>query len=139
MTVEGDLFLLWEDATLKKWDVNGHYPDPAIDNPDPNATNDKLKELNVDRQKYNFQGWLSQDNARRMLGAEIDFKVYYQVLDHCKVSGRASFFFPDGLYSDLAGQPNIQTRRIDKFGFTHYDSLGSEMACSFVVGLFYQF
>lgn len=128
MTVEGDLFLLWEDATIKKWDVNGVYPDPVIES-----------ELAVDRQKYNFQGWLSQDNARRMLGAEIDFKVYYQVLDHCKVSGRASFFFPDGLYSDLAGQPNIQTRRVDKFGFTHYDSLGSEMACSFVVGLFYQF
>jgi len=128
MTVEGDLYFLWEDATPKKWDPNGVYPDPVIES-----------ELAVDRQKYNFSGWLSQDNARRMLGAEIDFKIYYQILNHCKASARASFFFPDGLYSDLWGQPNIQTRRIDKFGYTHYDSLGSEMACSFVIGLFYQF
>lgn len=119
---------LWEDATLKKWDIHGKYPDPIIE-----------KEIDVARQQYNFKGWLSQDDARRMLGAEIDIKVYYQILDYCKISGRASFFFPDGLYSDLEGQPNIQTRRVDKFGYMHYDSLGTEMACSFVFGFFYQF
>lgn len=136
-----DIMWLWEAATLNKWDTNGKHPDPAIEA--------QLVRLRNTPQNNNgtltgqpptlFSGWEANEHARRMLGTEIDFKVYYKILDHCQWTTKIILFFPGGLYKDLDGQPNQITQRIDERGFTRYDSLGHKVAFAFVTGLNYGF
>jgi hypothetical protein len=131
--VTTDLMFLWEATTLKKWDKNGKHPDAGIET--------QLERL---RNTFNgsptlFSGWESDQNARHMLGTELDLKIYYKLLEHCDFTTRVTLFFPGGLYKDLDGQPNNITRRVDEQGYMRYDSLGHTFAFAFVAGLDYRF
>ncbi len=128
-----DLMFLWESATLKKWNKNGKACNPLIE--------EQLVRLRntVKGVPTLFCGWESDQNARRMLGTEFDFKVLYRLLNHCDCNFKAIIFFPGGLYKDLDGQPNIMTRRVDEKGYLRYESLGHDIAFAFVVGLNYHF
>ncbi|MFA6527405.1 MAG: hypothetical protein WCT20_03210 [Candidatus Babeliales bacterium] len=130
LSLTNDFMFFWKAAQIKKWDKNGTSSDPLANQSD---------QLPFDQQQLHFTGWESSENAHRFLGAELDIKVLYQFLDHCKFLTKVSLFFPGQLYKDLDGQPNVATRRIDALGNIHYDSLGNQPAFGFICGLDYSF
>jgi hypothetical protein len=129
-----DLMCLWEAATLKKWDKYGKHPDPAIE-----AQLVRFRNTLSNGIPTKFSGWESTEQAHRMIGTELDIRIAYQVLNHCDWNTKMVLFFPGKLYKDLDGQPNVLTRRTDKRGYLHYDSLGHQIAFAFVTGLEYRF
>jgi hypothetical protein len=137
---------LWEVAHLKKWDRYGHHPDSKVETqialerarlgfPGVPRTYEEARQ----ETKIGNSGWISDKDASRMLGVEIDMRADYVFLDHAKGFALLSLFMPGALYKDLEGQPNFCTRRVDNQGFSHYDSLGSEPAFAIVIGLNYKF
>ncbi len=134
MSVTTDLMFLWEATTLKKWDKNGKHWDSAIE-----KQLVRLRNTTANGTQTLFQGWETTENARRMLGTEVDIKILYRLLDHCNWSTTVTLFFPGGLYKDLDGQPNDITRRVDEHNYLHYDSLGHAFAFAFMTGLNYRF
>ncbi len=133
-----DVMLLGEVAPLKTWDVKGEHPDSKIEL--------QLKRLRNSPQAgagYGdptlFSGWETTKDASRFLGYELDIRAHYQLLDHCNLLARMSFFVPGNLYKDVKGQPNIITQRVDKDGFLRYDSLGNSTALAMMIGLHYTF
>lgn len=132
--VGADVMVLGEVASLNKWDVHGKHPDPAIE-----RQLERLRNTPAGGQPTLFSGWESAENASRYLGLEIDFRAHYNVLENCDLVANLSFFIPGTLYSDLKGQPNILTQRIDKDGFLRYDSLGDKTALGFMIGFHYAF
>ncbi len=132
--VGADVMVLGEVASLNKWDVHGKHPDPAIE-----LQLERLRNTPAGGQPTLFSGWESAENASRYLGLEIDFRAHYNVLENCDLVANLSFFIPGTLYSDLKGQPNILTQRIDKDGFLRYDSLGDKTALGFMIGFHYAF
>ena len=133
MSVTTDVMWLWEVGKLKRWDVNGKHPDPAIEN-----------QLTIFRNTFNgsptlFSGWEAEKWASRWLGTNIDIKIFYRLLEHCDWVTRFSLFIPGKLYKHLIGQPNQVTIRVDERGFERFESLGNSIAGSFVTGLNYKF
>jgi hypothetical protein len=128
-----DVMVLGETAELKKWNVNGTHPDPAIER--------QLERLrnSIGTTPTLFSGWESTESASKFLGVEIDTRFHYQLLEHCDAVMRFSLFIPGQLYKDLNGQPNAITQRTDKDGFLRYDSLGSSTALACTIGLNYRF
>ncbi len=58
------------------------------------------------------KGWYDLNQpASKSLGFEADLVIDYKVNDNCYTSIRMGAFFPGQLYTDLAGQPNINTNR----------------------------
>lgn len=146
-----NVIFFWEDATLYKWDKNGHHPDPQIE---AQIAYDRARlgfrcvkqSFNANdyyespqKQEPTNKGWLSNDAASRFLGAEIDFRGDLKVVDECNLCGKLCLFIPGQLYRDLDGQPNELTQYIDPQGLSHYESLGHKFAFAFIVGLDYKF
>ena len=138
LSLTTDIMLLWEVAQLKAWDKKGTHPDPLIEAQLERLRNTILTGPGAPIPTL-FSGWESTKPASRMLGAEFDFKVRYQLLDHCDIFGYCSFFVPGQLYKDLDGQPNSITQRVDKAGLLRYDSLGSSVAFAGMLGVHYKF
>ncbi len=145
MSVNTNLLFFWEDADLKKWDKDGKHSDPEVE-----------KYLALQRAKLGFpgversfdstkkapdnnKGWVSNDDASKFLGTELNMKVNYNILGQCDFYAKAAVFVPGALYKDLDGQPNEQTIRINSDGLTEYESLGHDWAFGFIVGLNYRF
>jgi len=123
-----ETMFFWNVADLYKWDKCGKHPDQAIE-----------AQIALDRTALGFCGWQSPEPASHRLGIETDIKVLYMVVEQCNIVGKMAFFFPGQLYRDLEGQPNILTRRIDQFGNSQYQSLGSGTAFAFSIGFDYRF
>lgn len=147
LSITTDVLWLWEVAQLKKWSRYATHPDTTIEN-----------QLKLDRAKLGFpgvarrydpvhnpadnvgnSGWFTDEDASRSLGAEIDIKAFYQIIDHCDAFAKLAIFIPGGLYHDLEGQPNILTRHTNELGQSVYDSLGTQIAVGFILGLNYKF
>ncbi|MFH1831319.1 MAG: hypothetical protein ABH827_00810 [bacterium] len=140
MSLTTDLMFFWEDAQLKKWDKNLRLDDKSEEY------------LSVQRAKLGFpgvprtytgtdadkllnKGWVGSQDASHMLGTEIDVRMHYRIINECDFYTKAAVFIPGQLYKDLDGQPNELTRRLDDMNLSKYESLGSEVAYGFIVGL----
>lgn len=128
MSVVSDVMLLWESASIKKWDDNGTSSDATIET-----------QLGKDRTSLGFKGWLSNKKASSFLGTELELKSFYAFMKDLTCFAKFCFFFPGQLYKDLAGQPNKVTLRKDRDGTSHYDGLGRSTVFGFVVELDYKF
>ena len=133
LVINPNVVAFWEVGDLKKWDLEGEHP---------REKKDEIfkKVMNGARDKYDFKGWLSEENASKFLGVETNVVVDYRFLKNCKYYFRGYVFFPGTLYKDLKGQPNQFTVRPgEKPGDYKFNSLGSSMACGFYTGIDYRF
>lgn len=146
LSLTAETMFLWEAAQLQKWDPLGHHSDVSSEK-DIALERARLGFPNVKREyksgtppsPQENSGWVSNSNAHRMLGTEIDLKANYFIVKHCKASATCCFFIPGSLYRDLYGQPNIISQYVDQQGLSHYDSLGKKWAFAFILGLDYRF
>ncbi|MFH0898893.1 MAG: hypothetical protein V1855_04910 [bacterium] len=145
MSVTSDVIIFWEDAQLKKWDKEGKHSDPEVEKylvlkrAELGFPGVKREVLNLSSPDSSNKGWLSNDDASKFLGTEINLKVRYQVVDDCDFYAKGAVFLPGQLYKDLDGQPNEKTRRINAQRLVEYEGLGHQTAFGFVVGFNYRF
>ncbi len=92
------------------------------------------------RDKQQFKGWLSKEQASKFLGVELNVLIDYYIQKNVRFYMRAYAFFPGKLYRDLQGQPNEFTVRFNQNGDDFiFNSQGTSTSLGFYTGFDYRF
>lgn len=129
LMMRSNILWYWETITLKKWDK--HQPLPGkkevIRSAPPAYESTKFKGDKSWRiceetgiwikssscpgvpEEDHHVGWMTCDNASRMLGTELNFEIQYRPVQNCIFLMQLACLIPGQLYKDLDGQPNERT------------------------------
>lgn len=124
LSIEPNILGFWEVSDLKKWDMNAQHPDDVI---------------RAQLARAGITGWMSDKNASKFLGTELNTMVTYNIFKNCSFCWKGWIFKPGQLYYDLKGQPNAFGRRKNPDGSNVILTQGTDASWGFYTGIDYKF
>jgi hypothetical protein len=129
--INTSVLAFWCVGGVNKWDKTG-TPNTG------NAIQDQAIIQGI-RPALGIEGWESQKEASKYIGTEFNLYAEYFILENCRIYTIDGLFLPGGLYEDLRGQPNRNTRRLLPDGSVKYEGLGTKVSYGINAGIRYTF
>lgn len=111
LKIESNVCLYWTDKSPLRWDPNAIPPsgytllNSTLDNISPPIANSPNAPLSAQP----IAGWLANERGSNFLGWELNTLIKYYITENTDMVIKMGIFFPDKLFDNLKGQPNVNT------------------------------